>query len=50
MRRLFKLFCSILWREGMTKARALWQAKLVLRSEGHTLRNRAAWVLTGDPR
>jgi CHAT domain-containing protein len=48
-RRLFEVFYTKLWKEKLGKADALWQAKMVLRSEGHPVRDWAGWVLTGDP-
>ena len=48
-RRLFELFYTKLWEEQVPKARALWEAKRVLRAEGAPVRDWAAWVLTGDP-
>ncbi len=48
-RRLFELFYTKLWKEHLGKAGALWQAKMVLRAEGHLPRDWAAWVLSGDP-
>jgi len=48
-RRLFELFYTKLWEEKLPKARALWEAKKVLRAEGAPVRDWAAWVLTGDP-
>ncbi len=48
-RRLFELFYTYLWEDGLPKAEALWQAKRALREEGAPVRDWAAWVLTGDP-
>ena len=48
-RRLMELFYANLWEAKMPKARALWEAKRVLREEGAPLRDWAGWVLTGDP-
>jgi CHAT domain-containing protein len=48
-RRLFELFYAKLWREGLGKQAALWQAKMALRGEGHPTRDWAAWLLSGDP-
>lgn len=48
-RRLMELFYTGLWTGGLGKAEALWQAKVLLRAEGHPPRDWAAWVLTGDP-
>ncbi len=48
-RRLFEVFYSNLWLEGMPKAEALWQAKTTLREEGHPPRDWAGWVMTGEP-
>ena len=48
-RLLMELFYTRLWKEGSGKADALWQAKMALRTEGHSLRDWAGWVLTGDP-
>lgn len=48
-RQLMELFYSKLWKEGLGKAQALWQAKLALRKAGSAPRDWAAWVLTGDP-
>ncbi len=48
-RRLMELFYTKLWEERAPKARALWEAKQVLRDEGAPVRDWAAWVLTGDP-
>jgi CHAT domain-containing protein/tetratricopeptide (TPR) repeat protein len=48
-RRLFELFYVALWKQGLGKGAALWQAKMALRAEGHAQRDWAAWVLTGDP-
>ncbi len=47
--RLFELFYIKLWKEGLGKHEALWQAKTSLRAEGHPPRDWAAWVLNGDP-
>ena len=46
-RRLFEVFYSKLWEEGVGAAGALWEAKMVLRGEGQPQRNWAGWVLTG---
>ncbi|MEZ5976982.1 MAG: CHAT domain-containing tetratricopeptide repeat protein [Planctomycetota bacterium] len=48
-RRLFEVFYTKLWKDGLGKADALWQAKMVLKGEGHPLRDWAGWVLTGAP-
>ena len=48
-RRLMELFYANLWEAKMPKARALWEAKRILREEGAPLRDWAGWVLTGDP-
>ena len=48
-RRLFEVFYTKLWDEGLGKADALWAAKSALRMEGHPPRDWAGWVLTGDP-
>ncbi len=48
-RRLMELFYAGLWKDGLGKADALWQAKMALRDEGHPLRDWAGWVLSGDP-
>jgi CHAT domain-containing protein len=48
-RRLFELFYSKLWKEGLGKAEALWQAKMTLCAEGHPPRDWTGWVLSGDP-
>ncbi len=48
-RRLFELFYTALWVEGLSKADALWKAKRALREEGHPARHWAAWVLSGEP-
>jgi len=45
-RKLFEIFYTKLWEEGLEPAEALWQAKLALRGEGHPLRDWAGWVLT----
>jgi CHAT domain-containing protein len=49
-KRLMELFYGFLWRDGMSKADALWRAKLALREEGAELGDWGAWILTGDPR
>jgi CHAT domain-containing protein len=48
-RRLFELFYTKLWKEGLGKHEALWQAKMALCAEGHPPRDWAGWVLSGDP-
>ena len=48
-RRLMEVFYTKLWREGSGKADALWQAKMALKQEGHSVRDWAGWVLTGSP-
>ena len=48
-RRLMELFYNYLWVEELPRSQALWKAKLVLRSEGASLRDWSGWVLTGDP-
>ena len=48
-RRLMELFYTKLWSEKLGKADALWQAKMILHSEGHGPRDWAGWVLTGTP-
>jgi CHAT domain-containing protein/tetratricopeptide (TPR) repeat protein len=48
-RRLMELFYTKLWKDGLGKAEALWQAKTALRAEGHPLRDWSGWVLSGDP-
>ncbi|MEQ8763123.1 MAG: CHAT domain-containing tetratricopeptide repeat protein [Planctomycetota bacterium] len=48
-RRLFEIFYTALWEEGLGKVDALVQAKQTLREEGHPVRDWAGWVLTGDP-
>jgi len=48
-RRLFEVFYTKLWQEGLGKAEALWQAKTALRAEHHPPRDWAGWVLSGDP-
>ena len=47
--RLFEVFYTQLWKAGLRKSDALWQAKNVLRDEGHPMRDWAGWVLSGDP-
>ncbi len=48
-RRLMELFYTALWRDGLSKADALWKAKTELRREGAALRDWAGWVLSGEP-
>lgn len=48
-RLFFEHFYAALWRDGMGKAEALWQAKMALRSANYSVRDWAAWVLSGDP-
>ncbi len=48
-RRLMETFYAKLWVDGLGKAEALWQSKMVLRSDGYPVRDWAAWVLTGEP-
>ena len=49
--RLMERFYENLWGRGMTKAEALWAAKVHLREElGAPVSAWAGWVLTGDPR
>ena len=48
-RRLMELFYTKLWKDGLGKADALWQAKMALREEGFGVKDWAGWVLTGDP-
>ncbi|MGQ0506569.1 MAG: tetratricopeptide repeat protein [Myxococcaceae bacterium] len=48
-RRLFEVFYTKLWRDGLGKADALWQAKMTLRDDGRPVCDWAGWVLTGDP-
>lgn len=47
-RRLMEESYTGLWEGGKSKARALWDAKNVLRAEGAPVRDWAAWVLTGE--
>jgi CHAT domain-containing protein len=47
--RLFELFYTKLWKEGLGAGEALWQAKMALREEGFPPKDWAGWVLTGDP-
>ena len=43
-------FYSNLWKRGMGKADALWEAKCTLRREGRIgVQEWAAWTLFGDP-
>lgn len=48
-RRLFEVFYTRLWRDGASRADALWSAKSALRAEGRPVRDWAGWVLVGDP-
>jgi CHAT domain-containing protein len=47
--RLFELFYTKLWKDGLGPGEALWQAKMALREEGYATKDWAGWVLTGDP-
>ncbi len=46
---LMTRFYENLWRKGMGKAEALWEAKKHLRAQGYPIAAWAGWVLTGDP-
>lgn len=48
-RRLMELFYTGLWVDGLDVSDALWNAKMMLRAEGHPVRDWAGWVLTGGP-
>jgi len=50
-------FYRRIWREKKPKAQALWEAKVALRNRRdengrlrYGIRDRAGWVMTGDPR
>jgi len=38
-----------LWRKGMSKVQALWEAKATLRARGHGVGSWAGWVFGGHP-
>jgi len=48
-RELMVDFYRRLWIEHQPKASALWQAKKALRAKGASVRDWAAWILSGDP-
>lgn len=47
--RLMQGFYRRLWKDGETKADALWHAQLELRQSGAPFAAWAGWILTGDP-
>ena len=46
---LMEEFYRNLWQRGMSKAQALWEAKVELRKRNAPVSAWAGWVLTGEP-